>query len=325
MVQELRVALERSKQWLITTHKGPDGDAVGSVIAWAALAQQLDKPFQILFPDEPASYLLPFLKAYKWSVFDAAQTYEADLLFCLDYNAPGRVGEQMSEFISIFPAQKVMLDHHPGPASFCDFEVSRPKLCSTTQVIYEVLEEMGWLKYVNLPMAHGIYLGLMTDTGSFRFPSVDAKTHQIAAHLLSLGLEHHQIHEAVYDVNTVSRLQLRGYAIAEKLQLFQDQGIGIIALSRAELDRFSYVKGDTEGLVNVILSISGIEIGIFLMETTDGVKFSFRSKGGRIVNTFAQKYFGGGGHQYAAGGFWPTDLQAARDRLSDYLNELSIS
>ena len=322
MVQDLRVTLEQSKQWLITTHKGPDGDAVGSVVAWAALAQQLNKPYQIIFPDQPAAYLLPFLSAYEWSVFDVALTYEADIMFCLDYNAPGRVGEQMSDFVSGFEATKVMLDHHHGPAAFCDIEVSRPKLCSTTQVIYECLEEMGWQQYVNLPMAQGIYLGLMTDTGSFRFPSVDAKTHQIAAHLLSLGLQQFKIHEAVYDVNTVSRLQLRGYAIAEKLQLFEEQGIGIITLSKEELERFNYQKGDTEGLVNVILSIANMQVAVFMMETTEGVKFSFRSKGERFVNAFAQQYFGGGGHQYAAGGFWPSDLQTAFDRLMLHLKEL---
>ena len=322
MVQDLRLTIEQSKQWLITTHKGPDGDAVGSVVAWAALAQQLNKPYQIIFPDQPAAYLLPFLSAYEWSVFDVTLSYEADILFCLDYNAPGIVGEQMSDFVSGFESTKVMLDHHPGPAAFCDIEVSRPKLCSTTQVIYECLEEMGWQQYVNLPMAQGIYLGLMTDTGSFRFPSVDAKTHQIAAHLLSLGLEQFKIHEAVYDVNTVSRLQLRGYAIAEKLQLFEEQGIGIITLSKEELERFNYQKGDTEGLVNVILSIAKMQVAVFMMETTEGVKFSFRSKGERFVNAFAQQYFGGGGHQYAAGGFWPSDLQTAFDRLMLHLKEL---
>ena len=322
MVQDLRSKLEQSKQWLITTHKGPDGDAVGSVVAWAALAQQLNKPYQIIFPDQPAAYLLPFLSAYEWSVFDVTLSYEADIMFCLDYNSPGRVGEAMSDFIVSFSAKKVMLDHHPGPDSFCDFTISKPHLCSTTQVIYECLEELGWLHYVNLPMAQGIYLGLMTDTGSFRFPSVDAKTHQIAAHLLSLGLEQYKIHEAVYDVNTVSRLQLRGFAIAEKLPLFEAQGIGIITLSKEELERFNYQKGDTEGLVNVILSIANMQVAVFMMETTEGVKFSFRSKGERFVNAFAQQYFGGGGHQYAAGGFWPSDLQAALDRLMLHLKEL---
>jgi phosphoesterase RecJ-like protein len=164
----------------------------------------------------------------------------------------------MQDFVASFPATKVMLDHHPGPEAFCDFTVSKTTVCSTTQVIYECLEEIGLLQHLNLAMAEGIYLGLMTDTGSFRFPSVNSKTHQIVAHLYDLGLEAHKIHEAVYDVNTVGRLQLRGYAIAEKLQLFEDKGFGIITLSRAELDKFNYQKGDTEGLVNVILSIEGI-------------------------------------------------------------------
>ncbi len=318
----LKAQLEKATNWLITTHKGPDGDAVGSVLAWATLAQQMQKPYLILFPDQPAAYLLPFLSQVKWEVYELEKAYQADAIFCLDYNAPSRVGGKMQDFVASFPATKVMLDHHPGPEAFCDFTISKTTVCSTTQVIYECLEEIGLLQHLNLAMAEGIYLGLMTDTGSFRFPSVNSKTHQIVAHLYDLGLEAHKIHEAVYDVNTVGRLQLRGYAIAEKLQLFEDKGLGIITLSRAELDKFNYQKGDTEGLVNVILSIANMQVGIFMMETEEGVKFSFRSKGGRYVNAFAQQYFSGGGHQYAAGGFWPSTLDIALERLHQYMHEL---
>ncbi|MEN9743366.1 MAG: hypothetical protein RLZZ65_1171 [Bacteroidota bacterium] len=321
-MQALKAQLEATQNWLITTHKGPDGDAVGSVVAWAALANQMQKQYLILFPDQPAAYLLPFLTNVQWEVFDAAKNYRSDLLFCLDYNAPSRVGEHMQAFVANFPAPKVMLDHHPGPDAFCDYTVSKVKVCSTTQVIYESLEEMDLLDQLNLPMAEGIYLGLMTDTGSFRFPSVNAKTHQIVAHLFEVGLEPFQIHEAVYDVNTVGRLQLRGFAIAERLQLLTALKIGFIALSKEDLLRFDYQKGDTEGLVNVILSIDGMQVGIFLMETEDGVKMSFRSKGGRYVNAFAQAYFSGGGHQYAAGGFYSGSLDAAKNYLLEKISEL---
>lgn len=318
----LSSTLQSQQNWLITTHKGPDGDAVGSVVAWAAYAQRCSKDYLIVFPDQPAAYLCPFLEGYHWEVFQADKHYAFDLLFALDYNAPSRVGQEMSGFVANYPATKVMLDHHPGPEAFCELMISHPKACSTTEVIYKTLEDLGQLSLINLAMAKGLYLGLLTDTGSFRFPSVSAYTHQMTAHLLTLGLAHHEIHEAVYDVNSVTRLQLRGYAIAEKLQLYPEIGVGVLSLNKEELKRFNYQKGDTEGLVNVILSIEGYHFGVFLMETEDGVKMSFRSKGQRFVNAFAQAHFNGGGHQYAAGGFYEGTLSAALSKLESLIDQL---
>jgi phosphoesterase RecJ-like protein len=318
----LSSTLESQQNWLITTHKGPDGDAVGSVVAWAAYAKRRHKNYLILFPDQPAAYLCPFLEGYNWEVFDVNKAYHYDLLFSLDYNAPSRVGQEMSDFVANYPAVKVMMDHHPGPEDFCQITISNPKACSTTEVIYQTLEALAQRDQIDLHVAKGLYLGLLTDTGSFRFPSVSAYTHQMVAHLLDLGLEHHLIHEAIYDVNSVTRLQLRGYAIAEKLQLYPNYRIGIMSLSKEDLKRFDYQKGDTEGLVNVILSIEGYDLGVFLMETEDGVKFSFRSKGQRYVNTFAQVHFNGGGHQYAAGGFFAGSLKDALAKLESLIDQI---
>ena len=323
MTQNLiRSALEQHNKWLITTHKGPDGDAVGSVVAWAAYAKQLSKDYLILFPDQPAAYLCPFLEGYEWAVFSADKAYSGDLLFALDYNAASRVGEQMAVWFEQQTLTKVMLDHHPNPAPFVQIPISIPDACSTTEVIYHVLEDLEQLDRIDLAMAKGLYLGLMTDTGSFRFPSVSAYTHRMTAHLLALGLEQHLIHEAVYDVNSVTRLQLRGFAIAEKLKLYPMQRLGIMSISKEELKRFDYQKGDTEGLVNVILSIEGYDAGVFLMETEEGVKLSFRSKGGRFVNEFAQKHFNGGGHQYAAGGFENGSLNETLAKLESLIDHL---
>jgi phosphoesterase RecJ-like protein len=318
----LSSTLDSQQNWLITTHKGPDGDAVGSVVAWAAYAKRRHKNYLILFPDHPAAYLCPFLEGYNWEVFDVNKAYHYDLLFSLDYNAPSRVGQEMSDFVANYPAVKVMMDHHPGPEDFCQITISNPKACSTTEVIYQTLEALAQRDQIDLHVAKGLYLGLLTDTGSFRFPSVSAYTHQMVAHLLDLGLEHHLIHEAIYDVNSVTRLQLRGYAIAEKLQLYPNYRIGIMSLSKEDLKRFDYQKGDTEGLVNVILSIEGYDLGVFLMETEDGVKLSFRSKGQRYVNTFAQTHFNGGGHQYAAGGFLAADLNTTLAKLASLLDQM---
>ncbi len=326
MINALRLHLDKSQKVLITTHKSPDGDAIGSVVSWYFFLKNMGKEAHVLIPDRPADFLMPFLKGVDYSIYD--QGFDADCsvfdtLYCLDYNGAGRVGKDMEAFVLNFPATKVMIDHHPHPQDFCQITVSRPDVCSTAQLIFECVEEMGFIHLIDVLVGRGIYLGMLTDTGSFRFPSVQAKTHEVLAHLLKIGVNHVEIHEAIYDVNTVSRLQLRGYAIAEKLELFPGLPVGMMSLSLDELHRFHYQKGDTEGLVNVILSIEGISIAALFIEHEDGIKISFRSKGKYFVNEFSAKHFQGGGHQYAAGGFSNEPLNVTIDRFRSLLEELT--
>lgn len=327
MIDTLKKAILECRNPIITTHKGPDGDAIGSSVAWYHFLRKLDKKPIILLPDAPSAFLIPFLKDVEFYVYDSeveskVKGLNSNLLFCLDYNAANRVGSNMELYVRSFSNQKVMIDHHPNPEAFCDITISRTNICSTAQLIYQVIQEIGLLQLLDVEIGIGIYLGIMTDTGSFRFPSVDKNTHLILAHLLEIGVKHHEIHEAIYDVNTIDRLQLRGYAIAEKLELHPDFPLGIISLSKEELDRFHFQKGDTEGLVNVILSIEGISVAAFFKEENEGVKISFRSKGNYYVNEFAAKYFSGGGHKYAAGGQTSSDLNVTMNQFRSLVGEL---
>ncbi len=327
MIDTLKKAILECRNPIITTHKGPDGDAIGSTVAWYHFLRKLDKKPIILLPDTPSAFLIPILKDVEFYIHDSeveskVKTLNSNLLFCLDYNAANRVGSNMELFVRSFSNQKVMIDHHPNPEAFCDITISRTNICSTAQLIYQVIQEMDLVQLLDVEIGKGIYLGIMTDTGSFRFPSVDKNTHLILAHLLEIGVRHHEIHEAIYDVNSLDRLQLRGYAIAEKLELHPDFPLGIISLSKEELERFHYQKGDTEGLVNVILSIEGISVAVFFKEESEGVKISFRSKGKFYVNEFASKYFSGGGHKYAAGGLTSSDLNVTINRFRSLVGEL---
>lgn len=327
MIETLKQSILDCRNPIITTHKGPDGDAIGSSVAWYHFLRKLDKNPIILLPDAPSAFLFPFLKNVEFYVHDSeveskVKELGSNLLFCLDYNSADRVGSKMEPFVRSFSGQKIMIDHHPNPEPFCDITVSRTQICSTAQLIFQVVQEMNLLEHLDAEIGKGIYLGIMTDTGSFRFPSVDINTHLILAHLLEIGVKHHEIHEAIYDVNTIDRLQLRGYAIAEKLEIHPEFPLGIISLSKEELDRFHFQKGDTEGLVNVILSIEGISVAAFFKEENEGVKISFRSKGSYYVNEFAAKYFSGGGHKYAAGGQTTTDLNVTIQQFNALVGEL---
>ena len=328
MIQKLKTALNQSNKILITTHKSPDGDAIGSSVAWHHFLKAQGKESLILLPDEPADFLLPFLKNVDFLIYEKDHAKvdlvlaDFDLVFCLDYNAPSRVGKQMEALLEKVKCKKVMIDHHQNPAEFCEIVISRPEICSTAQLIYECIDEMGAKDFLNKSCCEAIYLGILTDTGSFRYPSVTAKTHLILAHLLEMGVEHFKIHEEIFDVNTLDKIQLRAYAIANKFEKIPGLPIGIISLSSDELQRFNYQKGDTEGLVNVILSIEGISIALFLMEAQEGIKMSFRSKGAFFVNDFAEKNFSGGGHKYAAGGFSSETLNVTISRFKSLLDEL---
>ena len=328
MIQKLKTARNQSNNILITTHKSPDGDAIGSSVAWHHFLKAQGKESLILLPDEPADFLLPFLKNVDFLIYEKDQAKvdlvlaDFDLVFCLDYNAPSRVGKQMEALLEKVKCKKVMIDHHQNPAEFCEIVISRPEICSTAQLIYECIDEMGAKDFLNKSCCEAIYLGILTDTGSFRYPSVTAKTHLILAHLLEMGVVHFKIHEDIFDVNTLDKIQLRAYAIANKFEKIPGLPIGLISLSSDELQRFNYQKGDTEGLVNVILSIEGISIALFLMEAQEGIKMSFRSKGAFFVNDFAEKNFSGGGHKYAAGGFSSESLNLTISRFKSLLDEL---
>ena len=327
MIESLKKAILDCRNPIITTHKGPDGDAIGSSVAWYHFLSKLDKKPFSHWTDAPSTSLIPFLNDVEFYVHDSEvdskiKATDSNTLFCLDYNCTDRVGSKMEPFVKGFSAQKIMIDHHQNPEAFCDIVISRTEVCSTAQLIYQIIQEMNLLENLDAQIGKGIYLGIMTDTGSFRFPSVDKNTHLILAHLLEIGVRHHEIHEAIYDVNTVDRLQLRGYAIAEKLELHSDFPLGIISLSKEELERFHYEKGDTEGLVNVILSIEGISVAVFFKEENEGVKISFRSKGKYFVNEFASKHFSGGGHKYAAGGITSTDLNVTINQFRALVGEL---
>ena len=328
MIQKLKTALNQSNNILITTHKSPDGDAIGSSVAWFHFLKAQGKEALIVLPDEPADFLLPFLKNVDFLIYEKDQAKvdvvlaDFDLVFCLDYNAPSRVGKQMEALLEKVKCKKVMIDHHQNPAEFCEIVISRPEICSTAELIYECIEELGAKDFLNKSCCEAIYLGILTDTGSFRYPSVTAKTHLILAHLLEMGVVHFKIHEEIFDVNTLDKIQLRAYAIANKFEKIPGFPIGLISMSSEELQRFNYQKGDTEGLVNVILSIEGISIALFLMEAKEGIKMSFRSKGAFFVNDFAEKNFSGGGHKYAAGGFSSESLNVTISRFKALVSEL---
>ncbi|MGV3630792.1 MAG: DHH family phosphoesterase [Bacteroidota bacterium] len=313
---------------LITAHKSPDGDSIGSSLALYHFLTRLGLNASICHPDPAPRYLQWLEGADQILNFEehreeiTAKFQTADLIFSLDYNDPSRLGEQMGELLTNSSAFKVMIDHHLDPAAFADLTMSDTSICSTCQLIHQLITLSGNGNLIDEQTGTALYLGIMTDTGSFRFNSVKAQTHRVVADLLDKGVKHDFIHEQIFDVNTPEKLKLRGFATSEKLVILEDLQTAYISLSEEELERFHHEKGDTEGLVNVALSILGVKIAAFFSERDGEVKISFRSKGSKHpVNKLAGTYFSGGGHANAAGGKFTGKLEDAIARFVQILPE----
>jgi bifunctional oligoribonuclease and PAP phosphatase NrnA len=325
--QAISEAVRSASHIVIVSHKSPDGDSIGSSMAMYHLLQNLGKQPVVVHPD-PAPEFLHWVPGQETIVsFDkdpskaTALLNAADLIMCLDFNEPGRVGKDMQPVLGQAPGMKVMIDHHLNPSDFCTHIISEPSSCSTAQLVYEWAEETGLKPMLDVTAGTCIYLGIMTDTGSFRFPSVNPKTHRILADLIELGVAHFKVHENVYDTNTIDRIRLRGFALSERLVCLEGIPVAYIALSAEDLDRFHYQKGDTEGLVNQVLGIVGIKMAVLFMEKDGSIKISFRSKGAYTVNDLAAKYFEGGGHAYAAGGISQASMAETTEKFVTNVHE----
>jgi bifunctional oligoribonuclease and PAP phosphatase NrnA len=325
--QKIKELVDQAQSIVITSHKSPDGDSIGSSLGLFHILKSWGKNVQVVHPD-PAPEFLHWVPGqeqiidFETKAEQASKALQsADLIFCLDYNEPSRVGDAMQAVLVASPANKVMIDHHLHPADFCQVVISETTACSTCELVYKWLEAINQLDGINETSGACIYLGIMTDTGSFRFPSVSASTHEIIAGLIKRGVKHYLIHESVYDTNTVDRIKLRGYALSEKLVCLNDIHVAYASLSEAELKKYNYQKGDTEGLVNQILGIQGIKMAVLFVEKDGKVKISFRAKGDYFVNELAKTHFEGGGHAYASGGISSESLEKTVEKFVTFVKD----
>ncbi len=327
LINRAKGLIHEANNIVITAHKSPDGDAVGSVWGLCLYLRKLGKQAIVVLPD-PAAEFLDWIPGSNETLFfnKSSEVCEkalrdADLWFALDYNTRSRTGTDMAAVLNTLESPCIMIDHHHQPETFPAVLFSDTTMCSTAQMVYMFIEAMGDADKIDENIGACLYCGIMTDTGSFRFPSVTPKTHEIAADLIRKGVDHAQIHRNVYDTNLLDRLRLVGYALSEKLMVFEQYHAAIVSLTKEELNRFNYRSGDTEGLVNQALSIKGVNFAVFVREGNNEVKLSFRSQGSFDVNTFARAHFSGGGHFNAAGGISTESIDVVLQKLQDLLPE----
>lgn len=325
-IKKLAALIDRADRIVVVTHLSPDGDAMGSSLALSRVLSKMGKTCSVIVPDQPLAQLmiLPGAKevivASRYPDFAAAQIAKAGLIVCLDFNELRRI-DRLEPFVEAATAPKVMIDHHLDPSDFADPVISHPEMSSTCVLLFRVLCRLELFNLIDKEAATCILAGMMTDTGNFSYNANDPDSYIIEAELVRKGVDKVRLYNQLLNQSSENCLRLTGYALYEKMEVFNDFGAALICLTRDELNRFHYVKGDTEGLVNRPLSIPGIIYSAFLREEDDYVKVSMRSLGDFPVNIICGKYFGGGGHLNAAGGEFKGSLDQCAGLFRSILSE----
>lgn len=307
-IQEFYTQLVHPSKVVITTHQKPDGDAMGAALGLYHFLIQLGHEVTVISPTNWADFLnwMPAVTRVidfeKKKEFCVGLIQQADVIFCLDFNVLHRT-KHMEAALTQATAVKVLIDHHQQPQEETfQFGVSNVYKSSTCEMVYDFIVESGHSELINLDVATCLYTGLMTDTGSFRFPSTTASVHQIIAHFKELGLNHSKVHERVYDNFLELRLRFIGNALLNRMEVLYEYNTALMAIPKEDLIKYEIKTGDTEGLVNYLLSIQDIKLGALVIDRDEERRWSFRSKDDFDVNAFARNYFEGGGHKNAAGG-----------------------
>ena len=322
------------KRIAIVTHTNPDGDAIGSSLAWAETLRRWGHTVQCLVPNRFPSFLdwmegigeVIIAKEAPEVATEAINS--AELIFVMDLNKIDRL-DSMTEPLEASSAPRILIDHHLMPPDDYALQFSYPNLCSTAFVTYKLIEAMCGTDCITRSMAENLYAGIMTDTGNFAFSFLTPDLMRAVAVLIEQGLDIPKVHTAVYNSYTASRVKLLGYSLGRKMELIEEGKAAYMSLTEREMRRYNFQLGDSEGFVNYPLTIVGVKISAIFIETRKFIRVSLRSRGDEVdVNIFARRYFGGGGHKNAAGGksFVSVEktIEHFKSAVAEYFAELGI-
>ncbi len=329
-IQDITALLASPKKIVIIPHRNPDGDAMGSTMAlYHFLLKNHHFPVVIApndFPDFlawlPGSETVKIFENQKEICTELLK--EAEIIFTLDFNALHRVGE-MEQVLETLEVPFIMIDHHQKPDNYAAYMYSETSFGSTCEMVYNFISFLNKKEDIDKTIGTCIYTGILTDSGSFKFPGTTGTTHRIVADLIDLGVENTKIPNLLFENSSYNRLQLLGRAL-QNMKVLEAHKTSYTTLTQEELDTFKHIKGDTEGIVNYGLSIKGIIFTAIFIENNDDkiIKISFRSQGDFDVNEFARDHFNGGGHKNAAGGKSEVSMQDTINKFEDLVKNLTI-
>ncbi|MCD2258725.1 DHH family phosphoesterase [Psychroserpens luteolus] len=324
-INSIKALLSSPKAIVIIPHKNPDGDAIGSTLGLYHYLKSHSHKAIIIAPNDYPDFLkwMPGESTILKYESDTAESddyiKDADIIFTLDFNSLSRIGD-METAVAASKGMKIMIDHHQQPDNYAAYMYSDVSMSSTCEMVYNFIDMLGDSDTINSDIATCLYVGIMTDTGSFRFPSTTSATHKIIGNLIEKGANNSQIHNNLYDTNSYERLQLLGRALSN-LKVIPEYRTAYITLSQEELNTFKFKKGDTEGFVNYGLSLKGVIFAAIFIENQQEniIKISLRSKGDFSVNELSREHFSGGGHTNAAGGKSDLNLNDTIDKFISIL------
>ncbi len=316
-------ALDSARHVVLTTHVNADGDGTGCEAALASYLAARGKRVTVVNPTPfPAlyRYLIPDQEWIAEAGTPAANAAlaEADLIAVLDTSEPSRVGRLAR---ALRDRAVVVIDHHPPAAgAIPGIALQDPTACATGELVYDLLRagemEEPWPPSV----VEGLYVAIVTDTGSFRFANTTPRAHLIAADLMRRGLDPEAVYRRIFANVPLRRIHLLRAAL-ERLEVDPELPITWISIPREIGDALGVTSEDLDGIVEHARSIEGTEVALLFRELTDGAtKISFRSSGEVDVNALARG-FGGGGHVKAAGALVGAPLERVREEVLEATRE----
>lgn len=333
-INDLDLRIERLRQYLntssplniaILSHTNPDGDSIGSSLAWAKVLRSMRHNVHCLVPNRYPSFLswmhdIQNIIIAKENRSEAIHVIDrANIIFCLDFNRVERFENLTEHIVNNKNAVRILIDHHlDPPADQFDLMFSDPSCCSTSYLVYKITERFTGLDLFDKHAAEALYAGIMTDTGNFSYGSLTPDLFRAVAELMDKGIDIPAINSKVYNAYSEGRVRLLGYSILDKMKIINNGSVAYIALRESELHRFNFQIGDSEGFVNYPLSIASVQMSAMFLETRKFIRISFRSRGNVDVSEFAARYFGGGGHKNASGG-------KSFDNMNDTLTRFCIA
>ena len=310
-INALRLLVETEpKNIVILSHTNPDGDAIGSSLAWGEALRKKGHKVTCIVPNKYPYYLdwmagISELVIFKNDSEGRAikAVAEADMLFCLDFHTLSRLDEPLSRVIAQnSSAKRVLIDHHLNPSESFDVMFSHPEASSTSYLVCNIITALWGAESISAAQAEVLYVGMMTDTGNFSFSNLTPALYRTIATLAETGINIPQIYNNVYNSFTEGRARLFGYTINRKMRFMRKGTVAYMSLTEDEMRRFWFQQGDSEGFVNYPLTVKKMRMSAIFIEHKDFIRVSLRSRGAVDVNLFAGRYFEGGGHHNAAGG-----------------------